>query len=613
MLSAVQGGREEVLITRVAALRTSLERLRATPPVAYALLLAFYAASRLPGHFAITDSDYLIYPLEAVYITQHLVAGPEGGLDPALARVPISPANNLFIYPPGIYALSYFLGSIENMLLFLFLAQAALPLLLYRMFQAAASPPTAFLFAALLVFASTNSILWSPDTLAYPVMAAGLCLWWSGDESRLPGHGRVALLGLTAGITILIKHNVGVFFSIACGTLLMFRTMRSSPPASDPLPGGRVLPLLLAGFFSFGGVFFFRVLYWDEVVFYLAPYLAFWGCVAACVFSRRRPGFAAGRFFAAAAVFSAAALFLPALAFAWVGRSVGYERYLRALFGMGWEFLPIWDSGILHILKSLGPFGPAPFVVNCLAVGRLVHLMRTDAPSDGLIRHFEAASLGILGALMLFPLEARVILLTKVFLFMFVAAYFLERSTVPASWVRTALLAAVAAFGAKTAVRAARPAPPVSPGPAEVQRVVGLPLSAPLAGQFERQIEAVKRWTEGRPFFVLDASEQLTSLLALVPSRHRQHSLVMRRGVLTEEVRLAILTSLGEVDFVVVNGEAYDEFEAGRTADPAMASLLAYVRENFRPAARVDRPRDEPSLAHFADLVVMKRVPSRPR
>ena len=76
-----------------------------TSLLALSLIVAFYALKRLPQALSVESYHRLIYPVFSIYAAKSILF-PDGALNRSLDGVVISPANAIFIYPPGTYAIT---------------------------------------------------------------------------------------------------------------------------------------------------------------------------------------------------------------------------------------------------------------------------------------------------------------------------------------------------------------------------------------------------------------------------------------------------------------------------------------------------------------------------
>jgi hypothetical protein len=560
----------------------------------YVLVVGLYSLMRLPDVLVVTNYAALVGPLTFFYLSRLLFDGL--AVRPDIALTVISPSNMSLIAPPGIFVLNALSSKVSSLYWTLFVFQLAVGPLFYRLMTKVTSRAGALLLALLATYYFTRSNWWTPDFLIQPLMLFGVLLLLS-PQFRRDAVFHLILLGQIVGLVIVFKHNIGVFFAILCGTQFFLDAFRQT---ANPRQPSRMMAagILLIGFFAFIPVFGARLLFLDEWLFYLLPYAAFWMSFA--VFLRQGSlVFDLPRFLKKSAVFSASALLLPGVLFIAFGSVIGYGRYWHSLFGMGFKFLPIWDRGILNeIAVYLSARGVAniynslvvtglfllPLAVNLFAVwsvGRVVVSGQWGGRRK--LALFRMAGLGVMGILMFFPLEGYHILSTKLFLFVFVAAYFLRRfhprTMVPIGCVLALMLLPMLVLGGYRAVSALRME--TESGSPVLQRKIGVAMQKDIAVELSRQVEVIQRSVRGQSYFVVDSSGgTLIGLAALEDNGQPQYYVEMRPGIFDREVVEAIKIDLAKRPYLIVNSDDYaHRNDAG--VDPSLHEIISFIDEHF--------------------------------
>ena len=314
----------------------------------YVFLTVFYCANYLPNIFAVLGGFPSInFPLDSLYIANNLLF-PNSGLNPELAKTIISPSNASFIYPPGIYLLTKMLGNVGNIFIFLFMLQLTVPLLIFKLLRSVSSVSIAISCSLLATCFFVNPNCWSPDFIIQPIMLTVILLLMIGKgEENIIHPSTLAVIGSLSGLIIIIKHNIGVFFVIVCITLIFLKSLGFY---DNKVNKRQMLFILLVCYFSLGVIFLSRVIYFDEVVFFLFPYFLFWGIVTCLMVKNGSFNLNVPKFFKGTLIFTSTSLVLPVSIFFWFGSVIGYARYWHSLFGMGFEYLPMWDIGIIRNL-----------------------------------------------------------------------------------------------------------------------------------------------------------------------------------------------------------------------------------------------------------------------
>ena len=596
------------------------------------LLVLFYFIWRLPDMLVLRSIASAVFPLNSIYVANTLLS-PDMSTGSELASIPISPSIILLIFPPGIYALSWCLGSVSNIFTFLFVVQLAVPLLLYHLLRRVSIPMTAILLSLISAYYFTRSSWWAPDWIIQPLMILAVLLFLLEQKSRI-SVSRLVMIGLLSGLILTLKHNVGVFFAVMFGTRIILRCLSVSDSAASGQERS-LLYLLLSGLFAFGVFFSSKLIYFDEKVFYLLPYFAFWGVVAYFVLKNKNIGINVGQFLQNSVIFSLATLLLPSLVFYWAGKVVGYGRYWYSLFVMGFEYLPIWDYGIAGFIEHYIKFQNAwtlggiyenykstislamllmPFVVNCLFVIWLLQLVgKASTRVDELKNHFAVGLMGIMGIFMFFPLEGAHILIPKLFVYLLMMLYIFRFLSPNYSrflnFILIAMLFPVALTSFSKSIAFLKTETlPVSD---KVQKVIGMPMEKVLAQEIDEQVAVVERSVKGNSYYVIDGSgATLTTLMAFVNNRYPQYYLEMRRGILNKDVVAEIKNALGNVDFVLVNYNDYEEYLLKQHDDPFMVQILDFVDKNYVEIDRYEAPRDKSrSTSQIHSFLIMQKLP----
>lgn len=602
---------------------------RHTLGVTALLIVAFYVLYHFPSLVALREFDIALPPLISLYLVEKVLLRT-AELNSQLATLPLSPANYFVIYPPGLYMLTWALGDVRHMFLFLFAVQLTVPFLLYALIRPISSMRTSLVGATLASYYLVSSAHWTPDFVIQPIMILVVLLLYT-RRSTIHRIFGVALVGILLGLIVILKHNIGLFFLIACIGYLFFRAWKVEEVGTAPHRWS--LGMVAMGFLMLGAVVLARLPHFDEVIFYLFPYFPFWGAVLYLMLKNRQLGFDLPRFCRESGVLVTTSLALPVVVFLLVGSVVGYRRYWYTLFEMGFEYIQIWDKGILEEIRSqvdiLQPlnvrnihrsyvglihslmFG-VPFFVNCLALVGIVLWIRRRVGLAEMGNHLSVISLGIIGVLMLFPLEGEHILASKFFLFGFILLY-LAKSF---SW-RMPRVA-----GAILLVALFLPIPPhvlgrywlisqstTSRGSAPIQKAIGLPLVKRLADALQDRIDVVQRSIRGKPYYVVSSGLSAMTLLTFVDNGLPQFY-VMRKGTLNREVTDAIIASVSHAPFVIVSEDVFRWHLDKQLNDPFLGQILSFVQNNYVEVDRYDAPTDPPILK-IGGFIVMEKAPSR--
>jgi hypothetical protein len=593
-----------------------VSRHKYAPYPEYMLLLIAYTAIRIPDVVAIDAFAALIFPLNFLYYAKLLFSGM--AVNPSIADTVIAPANASLIYPPGIYILSAALGSVRSIFYFLFFIQAAVPILVFRLLLPVTSRLFSFATAILVTYYCTSARTWYPDFIVQPLML-GILVFLMARKRQL-SYAEVAACGLACGAIVVLKHNVGIFFAVLCGTQVFFRSCSLSSESQ----GHRSLAyFLLAGFFAFGLVFFSRLPHLDEAGYYLLPYFAFWIYIA-LLFSRGLLHLDGIAFTTRIIPFTLFGLAIPLFVFLQFGNVIGFRRYWHSLFGMGFDHIAFWDNGILAIVGSYLNTGGlwvtyssaivvmvliGPFFINLVGVGQLFRSGQGRAQVS--LERIMTISLGVMAIFMLFPLEDHKIAFSKFFIFIYVFVTLL-RNVAVSGWrtfglVTLVMLLPVSYISWRNLQQVARV--PTLDGSPVIQKVIGLPLDRHIALELGAQVEVLTRAIKGAPYFVLTSpAYNLLTLPILVENGNPQYYVRFDAAAMSKEVVRDTLVALANVPFVVVATGDYHDFVAGKTEDTNFRELMNYVATAFVAVDGYSKVGEVSlSTRHLDPFLVLKR------
>lgn len=597
----------------------------------FVIIVFFYILFTLPKILVLNTFHFAVFPLETIYMANNLLL-PEGMLNHDLVNIVMTPSNAMFIYPPGIYFLTYFLESVKNIYLFLFFIQLFVPILVYRLFRSFGSSLASFLFSILCAYYLTNANWWSPDHIIQPLLIIGLLILMSFQgKNGTKGLYRIIGLGLVTGIIIILKQTVGIFWGGVVVSFLLFQSIENSQECRKKKDRIFLFMSILV-FFVCGLYFLSKQIFLDEVVYYLFPYFTFWGLITYYVLENNSIGFNRDEFLKNTFSFLASALIFPAIVFIYMGETIGYAHYSES-FAMGLPYLPIWDHGIAGTIESYATFQRAftlesifnnyyyftvilmillPFAVNCLINMRLFHLIRNGVPSSELNKYFKITSISILSILMVFPLESYHILSTKLFIFLFILLYLLKDYSLNLTTSIKLLMLAMIIPGIAYSIHQSITLSDIetSYGTEHMKNVIGMPIEMNLADEIETQLAIIRRTTQGAPYYVIDTTgATLPWLMAIENNKYPEYYLEIRKGIMNKEVTEAIKISLQQVPFVVVDDGGYQKYLNKEIDDPYHEEILDFVNKNFVLIDRYEEPEEKkPSFSLIQSFIIMKKI-----
>lgn len=597
--------------------------------VSYALMVSFYLLCHyqyVPILYSFTGG---IYPISFSYAFNKLLLS-DGDLNSKLAQVIVSPSNALFIYPPGIYLITLPLSNVGNVYKFLFLIQLLVPFLIFNLCRNITSATVSTLIALLSIYYCVNPNHFTPDWIIQPVMLlAALILWNTFKESEKEKTLPLILIGFLTGLIMIFKQNIGLFFAVLCLTMIFFDTISYDKKKNKGVFEAALLGVILLGYLAFGLVFIRKVLYFDEIIFYLLPYFFFWGLAIYFVFRNRSIIFNGFSYIKKTLLFTAAFLILPGLIFLWIGGVVGYARYWHSLFGMGFKYLHIWDEGIAGFIKNYVRLREVnslkgialncmqimnflllllPFCVNCFIVIKLASLIKNKNSEPAEVKkYFLITSMGITGMFMFFPLESMHILLTKLFIFCFVFLYLVRGPSVKSKfclkYLLIMLLLPVTTFVILKPVKKVETAY----GSEEIKKVIGIPMEKTIAEELDKQIAVVKRAIKGERYYVIASGSGLYTLEAFVNNGYEQYYREMRKGIMSQEVVDEIISILNKLPFAVVRRNDYHKYLEKSQDDPLLLQILDFLHKNYEAVDLYEAPENQtPAIYRIESFVVMK-------
>lgn len=588
-----------------------------------ALLLA-YAVFHLPSILLVKSIQAIQYPLEAIYISRAMFDGM--GLSRELVTAAAIPPNVGLLYGPLNYLLSFWLNAVQHLFWFGFAVQVFVPLFAYRLFSTVTSKLNAFLLAVILAAVSIRVQWWAPDYLAQPLLLALLYLWSKGGNQT--GVLRIAALGLLTAAIGTLKYHEGLLLMTAIGGGLMFRLAVSG--ASRRLSNSVDMLIVMLCFSTVVVIFAKNFLHIDEWLYYTLPSIVLIVSIYYLLSKHNVSVLTNPATVRTLLIYTAAALSLPVLSFALFGREFGYSRYFYAVFQMGFDFLPVWDFGIVGLIRdhigmrsgivrlaAISMLIAVPLIINIFIVARLARAVSNSALSFVAKREAMAVgSISVLGIYMLYPLEGYHILVSKLGLFIFALLYFTGRIPSVTKWLPVVLIILLIPISGLQVTKWWElrelnnndPAPPV-----EVRSVVGIPLAKPLSHELERQIETIKaNVPRGCSYYVVDSSGgSLVGLAAIVPNGIKQVYIELRPGLLNDAAVDLVGNQLASVDFALLRKKDMDDYVTGAARGAKIEPVLAKLHDEFTVTATYIRQVNEKGMEGFEDFVILRRITPR--
>lgn len=580
---------------------------------------------RLPDVLVVSHFSALSFALDSLYIGNRLLF--DGlSIRPELAGTIATPANAGLIATPGLYLLSAALKSVAGAYWLLFGAQLVFLFSFFRLLCWRLSPLVSALVSVWAAYYLTKTNWWAADWVIQPLMVICISTLVFDENKDGISTPKLAAVGLLAGVIFLFKQNIGVFFALMVSSWLYIGSYsRANALDNRNEPLGR-----LAGAISFGCIALFvpifgaRVISVDEMVYYLGPYVAFWTLFYLYV-RKTELSLALGKASRQIGLFLIFASMIPAFLYFQVGSVIGYKTYWHALFGMGIEFLPIWDKGIINTIRMHMSDGGAvnyyhsgvlailfalPLVVNSLSVGLLGKNLVFGEGVHGGLRDFQIAGLGIMGALLFFPLEGYHNLATKLFIFIFLLVSYLP--SMPKLIVRllggVVLVMSLAVMALGASRFNSKLMLDKSSGSPEMASSIGVAIKKELADDIDRQLKVIGRAVGKSGFYgVGHGASYFVALAEIAGSPGRQYYLIHSPQMLNYATVEAIKKEMTGFNYAIVLARDFAERNLA-TKEKGLADILKYLEQNFELIDEYVSPNENPDYFHDrVNFIVLRR------
>lgn len=591
--------------------------------VFYVLLAAAYLVISVPDILSVPQFHKLLFPLNFLYFSETLFSGLK--VNAELAHTVISPTHANLIYPPGIYILSSVLGSVRNMFYFLFVVQAVIPLLVFKILRSHAPRVFAFSIAILLTYYCTSVNTWYPDFIIQPLMIGILFVLLKSGSGQLL---RLMILGLATGIVIVLKHNIGVFLLILCGVHLFLNSIIKFDNKSNKRDQLLVY-IIFFGFAVFGFLFIAKLPNWFDKIIFLAPYFLFWVYVFN-LFNKNTVELDGKKFINDGITYAMWSLMLPLVVFVYFGSVVGYQRYWYSLFGMGLDYLAFWNNGVLELIRghihvdgygqlyaslisTLILFGP--FLLNTGVVVNLYTRNGFDKNIEEVLDQLKIISVGVMAVFMLFPLEDIKIAQTKLFIFVFVFIVLMAKISVK-RWryltIISLLMLIPVATGAYGKVVNTKKSLQEIVRSSDKENTIRLPLNQKIDHEISAQISTLKNSIKGQGYFIFTSpTYNLLWLPTIVANDYAQNYVRFDDVIMNRKISDATVNELKKINYVVVAADEYNSYSKNDKKDSEFGRIMSYIIDNYFVIDRYIKPNSEsPATLHMDSFMVLKRSSS---
>ena len=143
-------------------------------------------------------------------------------VNPKIGNSIITPSNLVFIFTPAIYYLSNLFANLNNIFLFTHFSNIIFVILFYTLLRKKCSVQLSIIFSLIIIFKSINTQFFGPDYIVQPLMVICLLLFFDKEKVNL---ARLFIIGFLCGLIFIFKQNFGLFFLVAIGTGIFFRSL----------------------------------------------------------------------------------------------------------------------------------------------------------------------------------------------------------------------------------------------------------------------------------------------------------------------------------------------------------------------------------------------------
>jgi len=289
---------------------------------AYIFLIFIYCIYIIPSSFFVFKYSDIVSTLQHIYTAQGMFEG--FFINPQIGNSIITPSNLVFIFTPAIYYLSNLFANLSNIFLFTHFSNIIFVILFYTLLRKKCSVQLSIIFSLIIIFKSINTQFFGPDYIVQPLMVICLLLFIDKEKVNL---ARLFLIGFLCGLIFIFKQNFGLFFLVAIGTGIFFRSLLKERKLN------LFSNIIVLIYFLFGLYFIFRTNFTHNYIYFLFPYFLFW--VFSLYLINSSFNLNNNQYIKRSLVLLCGFSLLPFLIILNIGFVVGYEKYLFSIFGMG--------------------------------------------------------------------------------------------------------------------------------------------------------------------------------------------------------------------------------------------------------------------------------------
>lgn len=531
-------------------------------------------------------------------------------INPELKSVPVTPSVALWCYPPGLYTLinlayNIFGFKVTNVNIIFLVLQILAVVLAFFTFKKILNTFGSFVLS-LCVLVFTARIAFLPDFILLPLLILLFAIifycYQRSDEKQSPLV--LIFLGVLVGLIAFLKHNTGIILFVALSSYIFFTSLQLESKDDGKSETGKILvPAIIVIHLIFGLLFFLQVKSITTALYYLLPFIVFFiAFIYYVLVKNKNVSLKIREFFKNYAIFAASFIVIVAIWFIWFGMTVGFSRYINSLYGMYAGFTGTWDVGIGTLFTrtfdyqgfgSLSAIGNTvysffaaclvfvPFIAAVIsAVVISFNLMKNNL--ENIRKYLGICILGIMGIFFLYPMESGNILISRLFLFVFILFFFLSQTRLFTRRNVLIIFSLILVFSIPLFFNNVSDGISAAKGDyTQISEKVNIKVRGELAGEINRATDLINDTTEKNKYYVIDSYSKLYIYYYLTDVEQKNYFTEMRPGILDKAVAAEIKDAIAGYKYLVVNKQQYNDFINGFSYNPDLDELFDYIKENY--------------------------------
>ena len=556
------------------------------------------------------DVAALNHSLELSYVaTNTLFDGPLH-INQELKNVPVTPSVALWCIPPGLYTLinttyNIFGFKITNVNIVFLILQIFAVVLAFFAFRKILNTFASFVLSLfILVFTAEIAVLADFVILPLLILVFAILFYYYHKADAKPAPLVLIFLGVLVGLVTFFKHNTGIMLFLALSSYIFFTSLQFDTQDKNKSKVSLILaPIIVVIHLIFGLVFLFQIGSIITSLYYLLPFILFFlAFIYYILFKNKNVSLKLREFFKNYAFFTASFIAIVAIWFIWFGLTVGFSRYLHSLYGMYSGFTGIWDVGIGALftrtfdyqgISSLSAFSNTiyslfsaclifvPFIAALISAAVIsFNLIKNNLGS--IKKYLGICILGIMGIFFLYPLESVNILVSRLFLFVFILFLFGLQLKLFTKRNALILFSLLLVFMVPLLFNNISDGISAAKGDyIQISEKVNVKVRSELAREIKRAIDLIHITTEKNKYYVIDSYSVLYIYYYLTDVNQKNYFIEMRPGILDKKVTTEIVKTVADYQYLVVNKQQYDDFISGVSYNPDLDELFNYIKENY--------------------------------